>query len=100
MSLGPLMVDLCTDSISVQERKLLESPQVGGIILFSRNFTSIENLTELINEIHAVRHPRLMVAIDQEGGRVQRPTGWLLRSFQQLVYWAMRMIKIHRERVN
>ncbi len=72
MSLGPLMVDLCADSISARERKLLESPQVGGVILFSRNFTSVENLIDLIDEIHAIRHPRLLVAIDQEGGRVQR----------------------------
>ena len=72
MSLGPLMVDLCADKISAQERKLLESPQVGGVILFSRNFTSVENLVSLINDIHEVRHPRLIVGIDQEGGRVQR----------------------------
>ncbi len=72
MALGPLMVDLCADTISAQERKLLQSPQVGGVILFSRNFTSIEKLSALIDEIHALRHPRLLVAIDQEGGRVQR----------------------------
>ena len=72
MSLGPLMVDLCADRMSAQERELLTSPQVGGVILFSRNFTSIENLISLIEEIHELRHPRLLVAIDQEGGRVQR----------------------------
>lgn len=80
MSLGPLMVDLCADSLSVQERKLLTSPQVGGVILFSRNFTSVERLVGLISEIHALRHPRLLVAIDQEGGRVQR----LREGFTQL----------------
>ena len=72
MSLGPLMVDLTADSLSVQERDLLNSPRVGGVILFSRNFTSISGLAELISEIHALRHPRLLVATDQEGGRVQR----------------------------
>ncbi len=80
MSLGPLMVDLCADSLSAEERKLLISPHVGGVILFSRNFTSIENLTALIEEIHALRHPRLLIAIDQEGGRVQR----LREGFTQL----------------
>ena len=80
MSLGPLMVDLHADHLSIQERKLLESPQVGGVILFSRNFTSIEMLVELIGEIHKLRHPRLLVAIDQEGGHVQR----LREGFTQL----------------
>ena len=72
MSLGPLMVDLKADVMSAVERELLSSPQVGGVILFSRNFSSIEKLIYLIEEIHDIRHPRLLVAIDQEGGRVQR----------------------------
>ncbi len=72
MSLGPLMVDLGTDLLSAQERTLLASPQVGGVILFSRNFTSVAGLTDLVSEIHALRHPRLLVAVDQEGGCVQR----------------------------
>ena len=80
MSLGPLMVDLCADCLSVQERMLLVSPQVGGVILFSRNFTSVEKLAALISEIHELRHPRLLIAIDQEGGRVQR----LREGFTQL----------------
>ena len=80
MSLGPLMVDLCADSISVKEQELLTSPQVGGVILFSRNFTSVEKLIALVEEIHEIRHPRLLIAIDQEGGRVQR----LRQGFTQL----------------
>ncbi len=80
MSLGPLMVDLCADRISAKEIELLNSPQVGGVILFSRNFTSLERLTQLIKEIHDIRHPRLLIAIDQEGGRVQR----LREGFTQL----------------
>lgn len=80
MSLGPLMVDLCADKISVEERELLLSPYVGGVILFSRNFTSVESLTALVEDIHALRHPRLLISIDQEGGRVQR----LREGFTQL----------------
>jgi len=80
MSLGPLMVDLCSDCMSAQEKELLASPQVGGVILFSRNFTSVEKLIELVQEIHELRNPRLLVAIDQEGGRVQR----LREGFTQL----------------
>ena len=66
------MVDLVTDALSAQERDLLSSPQVGGVILFTRNFTSVAGLIDLISDIHALRHPRLLVATDQEGGRVQR----------------------------
>ena len=80
MSLGPLMVDLCADRMSAKEVELLNSPQVGGVILFSRNFTSLELLIQLIGEIHEMRHPRLLIAIDQEGGRVQR----LREGFTQL----------------
>ncbi len=80
MSLGPLMVDLASDCISEEEKILLQSPQVGGVILFSRNFSTIERLITLIEEIHDLRHPRLLIAIDQEGGRVQR----LREGFTQL----------------
>ena len=80
MSLGPLMVDLASDQLNEDERTLLASQNVGGVILFSRNFTSVEKLVNLIQEIHEIRHPRLMVAIDQEGGRVQR----LREGFTQL----------------
>lgn len=80
MSLGPLMVDLAADCMSADEKELLQSPQVGGVILFSRNFTSVERLIQLIEEIHEIRHPRLLIAIDQEGGRVQR----LREGFTQL----------------
>jgi len=80
MSLGPLMVDLAADCMSAEEKEMLQSPQVGGVILFSRNFTSVERLIQLIEEIHEIRHPRLLIAIDQEGGRVQR----LREGFTQL----------------
>jgi beta-N-acetylhexosaminidase len=66
--------------MSDTERELLSSPQVGGVILFSRNFTSVDKLISLLAEIHELRHPRLLVAIDQEGGRVQR----LREGFTQL----------------
>ena len=72
MSLGPLMVDLQGDTLSNGEREQLLSPHVGGVILFSRNFSTVEKLRELIADIHTIRHPKLLVAIDQEGGRVQR----------------------------
>ncbi len=72
MTLGPLMVDLEGTAISETEKKLLLKPEVGGVILFTRNFESVEQLTALVDEIHRLRTPRLLVAVDHEGGRVQR----------------------------
>ena len=72
MSLGPVMVDLAGTELGEAERARLLHPQVGGVILFSRNYASPTQLAGLITEIHALRHPRLLVAVDQEGGRVQR----------------------------
>jgi beta-N-acetylhexosaminidase len=72
MPLGPVMMDLVGTRISDTERTLLGNEQVGGVILFTRNFESIEQITDLITQIHALRSPHLLVAIDHEGGRVQR----------------------------
>ena len=72
MSLGPLMIDLRGKSIADDEREWLESPLVGGVILFTRNFENAEQLKKLVADIHAVRQPPLLVTVDQEGGRVQR----------------------------
>jgi beta-N-acetylhexosaminidase len=54
------------------ERDYLRHPLAGGVILFERNYESLEQLSRLIDEIHAAREPRLLVAVDQEGGRIQR----------------------------
>ena len=72
MTLGPLMVDLAGTSISDTERDLLLRNEVGGVILFTRNFVSVDQITTLVDEIHGLRSPRLLVAVDHEGGRVQR----------------------------
>ena len=72
MTLGPLMVDLEGSVISETEKELLMRAEVGGIILFSRNFESVDQITALVDEVHALRSPRLLVSVDHEGGRVQR----------------------------
>ena len=72
MTLGPLMADIAGLELNDEDRAFLQHPAVGGIILFARNYASTEQLTALIDSIHCLRDPLLLVAVDQEGGRVQR----------------------------
>lgn len=72
MGLGPVMLDIEGTALQPEERELLRHPRVGAVILFSRNYESPEQLSALLAEIHALRDPRLLVAVDHEGGRVQR----------------------------
>ena len=70
-TLGPLMLDLAGTRLQAKERELIRSPEVGGIIFFARNFESRSQLLELVSDIRQVRED-LLLAVDQEGGRVQR----------------------------
>lgn len=72
MTLGPVMIDLVGTEITPAERKMLLHANTGGVILFTRNFESIEQLEALTAEIHQLREPHLLIAVDHEGGRVQR----------------------------
>ncbi|MFT3960183.1 beta-N-acetylhexosaminidase [Propionivibrio sp.] len=69
---GPLMIDVAGTGLTDADRQRLCHPLVGGLILFARNYASPEQLSRLTAEIHALRSPPLLIAIDHEGGRVQR----------------------------
>lgn len=72
LALGPLMIDIAGAQLTDLDRQRLCHPLVGGIILFSRNYANPEQLSALTAAIHALRTPMLLIAVDHEGGRVQR----------------------------
>lgn len=69
---GPVMIDIQGLVLTDLDRERLTHPLVGGLILFSRNYESPEQLSALCAEVKALRSPQLLIAIDHEGGRVQR----------------------------
>lgn len=71
MKQGALMLDLPGLWLQAEDRQLLRQPEVAGLILFARNTESPQQVTELVGAIRAER-PDMLIAIDQEGGRVQR----------------------------
>ncbi len=66
------MLDIVGTQLTPDDRTRLLHTLTGGVILFTRNFSSHQQLTELTAEIHALRSPPLLIAVDHEGGRVQR----------------------------
>ena len=66
------MADIAAHTLSEDDRQRLLDPAIGGIILFRRNYQNPSQLAELCRQIKALRQPELIIAVDHEGGRVQR----------------------------
>ena len=71
MNKASLMIDIEGPSLSSDDIELIKSPYVGGLILFDRNFIDKDQLIDLCFEIKS-KKPEIIIAVDQEGGRVQR----------------------------
>ncbi|NNE36775.1 MAG: beta-N-acetylhexosaminidase, partial [Gammaproteobacteria bacterium] len=72
MTTGPIMLDLDGTELSPEEIELIQHPNTGGVILFSRNFSDISQLQALTTKIKTLRKTELLIGVDHEGGRIQR----------------------------
>src|SRR5262249_12894402 len=72
MKIAPLMIDLFNTELDEEEKELLQHPFVGSVILFARNYVSPKQVSHLIQQIRQAKKAPILVAVDQEGGRVQR----------------------------
>lgn len=70
--LGPLIIGIEGTRLTDNDLRRLRSDNVGGVILFTRNYESRAQLTALCDSIHSLRAPSLPIFVDHEGGRVQR----------------------------
>jgi beta-N-acetylhexosaminidase len=70
--IGPIMLDVQGTSLSQEDKELLQHPLVGGVILFSRNYHEPKQLRALTQSIKSSAKQDMLIAVDHEGGRVQR----------------------------
>lgn len=72
LTLGPVMLDVAGLSLTALEAEIINHPNTGAVILFARNYSDPEQITTLCASIRAARNGPILIAVDQEGGRVQR----------------------------
>ena len=72
MSIGSLMLDLEGTRLTAEEKELLQHPMTGGLIFFTRNYESAEQIIELTRSVRDLVGDEFLISVDHEGGRVQR----------------------------
>lgn len=72
LAIGPIMIDIQGQSLTALDREKIAHPNTGALILFSRNYEDPQQVEALIKDIRAARNGDILIAVDQEGGRVQR----------------------------
>ncbi len=70
--IGPVMIDIEAYSLTALDKEKIAHPNTGALILFARNYDNPQQVAELIKAIRAARNGDILIAVDQEGGRVQR----------------------------
>jgi beta-N-acetylhexosaminidase len=68
---APVVLDIAGTRLNADDRRRLQHPLTGGLILFARNWRDRSQLTDLTSEIKSIR-PDVLICVDHEGGRVQR----------------------------
>ena len=69
---GPLLIGLSGQELAPADRDLLRHPATGGVVLFTRNYRAPLQLAQLTAAIREESGRELVIAVDHEGGRVQR----------------------------
>ncbi|NOQ63945.1 MAG: beta-N-acetylhexosaminidase [Methyloprofundus sp.] len=72
LPIGPIMIDVTGTTLSQYDKEKIAHPNTGAVILFARNFETPEQVSELNQQIKQARKGDILIAVDQEGGRVQR----------------------------